>query len=55
MASNFDFRKKKKKKKKQKENGEQGQVNKVVTSNETEDLSEGENQQELKSHNVNQK
>ncbi|KAJ0043771.1 hypothetical protein Pint_17281 [Pistacia integerrima] len=47
--------KKKKKKKKQKENGERGQVNKVVTSNETEDLSEGENQQELKSHNGNQK
>lgn len=51
MASSFDFRKKKKKK----EKCEQRQIKKAVISSEAEVLSEGENQQEVKSLNMNQK
>lgn len=53
VASKIDFRKKKKKKK-QKEKGEDEQVYKGITDDETNAVLDGENKHDLKSKNVNQ-
>lgn len=52
VASKIDFRKKKKKK--QKEKGEDEQVYKGITDDETNAVLDGENKHDLKSKNVNQ-